>query len=337
MGFTEPDVSPRPLVVSYSTLSPLPLARGGLLSVALACGLLRVGVTHHPALWCPDFPRPQSRSSAAPSRSSYFSQDWLERVIRATKLAVMMILLPPSEGKTAPQTGSPLDFNELLFPELSGERRTLIQELQVVSSLAGAHEILRVGKTLTDEITANQRILDAPTAPAWQVYTGVLYDALDYGTLEGIDENVTLAFSALFGVTRLSDRIPTYRFPAAAKLPGIGNTGTWWRERLTDQMADFATGPIIDCRSSSYKPFWKTPPLRTVTIDVFQRVNGELKVVSHWAKQARGFVARHLLQAQAKQPLGSIDQVADSVSEIYEVEMVPPTTRKPASLRIVLN
>ena len=47
-------------VVSYTTLSPLPRTprgRGGLLSVALSRGLLRVGVTHRPALWSPDVPR----------------------------------------------------------------------------------------------------------------------------------------------------------------------------------------------------------------------------------------------------------------------------------------
>ena len=36
---------------------PLPEDAGGLFSVALACGLPRVGVTHHPALWSPDVPR----------------------------------------------------------------------------------------------------------------------------------------------------------------------------------------------------------------------------------------------------------------------------------------
>src|SRR5699024_1575899 len=100
-------------------------------------------------------------------------------VIGATTLANMLILLPPSEGKTPPENGSPLDFNQLLFPELSGERRTVVQELQAVSSQPNAHEILKVGKSLTDEILANQHILEAPTAPAWQVYTGVLFDALD--------------------------------------------------------------------------------------------------------------------------------------------------------------
>lgn len=250
---------------------------------------------------------------------------------------LMLILLPPSEGKTTPEHGAPLDFNSLLFPELSGERRTILQELEVVSSLGNAHEVLKVGKTLTAEIEANQHILDVPAAPGWQVYTGVLFDALDYGSLDNVDDDTALVFSALFGVTRLSDTIPAYRYPATAKLPGIGNIGTWWRARLTDQLSTFSKGPIIDCRSGTYKTFWKTPPLRTATIDVFQRVNGELKVVSHWAKQARGFVARQLLQAQAEQPIASLEQAAEVISHRYEVELIASTARKPASLCIVLE
>ena len=35
--------------------------RGGLFSVALSRGSPRVGVTHHRALWSPDFPRPSSK------------------------------------------------------------------------------------------------------------------------------------------------------------------------------------------------------------------------------------------------------------------------------------
>ena len=66
--------SPRPLVVSYTTVSPLPDAEapGGLFSVALALELPRVGVTHRPALWSPDVPRrPLGRRDrlASPFRS----------------------------------------------------------------------------------------------------------------------------------------------------------------------------------------------------------------------------------------------------------------------------
>ena len=44
-------------MVSYTAVSPLPTCVGGLFSVALSRGLLRVGVTHRPALWSPDVPR----------------------------------------------------------------------------------------------------------------------------------------------------------------------------------------------------------------------------------------------------------------------------------------
>jgi hypothetical protein len=49
-------------VRSYRTISPLPVLRlpaaiGRVISVALSRGFPRVGVTHRPVLWCPDFPR----------------------------------------------------------------------------------------------------------------------------------------------------------------------------------------------------------------------------------------------------------------------------------------
>src|ERR1700678_1847020 len=73
VGFTEPIGSPRSLVRSYRTVSPLPVrARrptiGGLLSVALSCESPRLAVSQHPALRSPDLPhhgpamRPELRS-----------------------------------------------------------------------------------------------------------------------------------------------------------------------------------------------------------------------------------------------------------------------------------
>src|SRR5699024_2557768 len=152
---------------------------------------------------------------------------------------------PPSEGKTAQEDGRSLDFNDLVFPGLSGERRTVIHELQVGSRLANAHEVLKDRKTLQHEIPANQQLFEAATAPAWQVTTRVLFDALDYRTLDQVDSDAAVVFSALFGVTRLSDAIPNYRYPATAKLPAIGNIGTWWRERLNSSLDAYASGPII--------------------------------------------------------------------------------------------
>ena len=49
------------------TLTPALTGRGGLLSVALSRGLLRVGVTHRPALWSPDVPRREANPATRPS------------------------------------------------------------------------------------------------------------------------------------------------------------------------------------------------------------------------------------------------------------------------------
>ncbi len=67
VGFTKPPQSPAALVVSYTTVSPLPPAwharsDGGLFSVALSRGSPRVGVTDHPALRSPDLPRRSRRT-----------------------------------------------------------------------------------------------------------------------------------------------------------------------------------------------------------------------------------------------------------------------------------
>ncbi len=71
VGFTEPPGSLRALVVSYTTVSPLPRgrcdrARGGLFSVALSRGSPRVGVTDHPALRSPDLPRRAPQAAPRP-------------------------------------------------------------------------------------------------------------------------------------------------------------------------------------------------------------------------------------------------------------------------------
>ncbi len=85
MGFTEPCGSPRTLVRSYRTVSPLPvavvIAHLGPSAVSLCCTSVRSprpGSRQHPALWSPDFPRPvraRTRSrrghpADSPSRTS---------------------------------------------------------------------------------------------------------------------------------------------------------------------------------------------------------------------------------------------------------------------------
>ena len=95
----------------------------------------------------------------------------------------MLILLPPSEGKTSPRSGAPLDLDTLLFPTLAGERRTVLGTLTTASALPDALSVLGVGASLEDEVRANVDLLEAHAAPGHQVYSGVLFDALDSSSL----------------------------------------------------------------------------------------------------------------------------------------------------------
>lgn len=139
----------------------------------------------------------------------------------------MRILLPPSEGKTAPVDGPVLDLDGLSYPELAVARRRVLEALVAVSKRDGAGEILGVGRRIMPEVVARRAYRAAPCAPAREVYTGVLYEAARLH--EGDDVRI---FSGLFGVTTGEDLIPTYRLSMNVSLPGIGSLKAFWRREL---------------------------------------------------------------------------------------------------------
>lgn len=265
----------------------------------------------------------------------------------------MLILLPPSEGKTAPRSGAPLDLDALALADADGvtsARRELLARLAEVSARDDAATLLGVGTSLADEVAANTRLDSAPAAPARRVYTGVLFEALDLASLSpaarrraGTD---VLISSALFGATTPADRVPAYRLPIGARLPDLPGLAAWWRPVLApalDAHAASRGGPVVDCRSGGYAAQWRAPAERTLTVDVFQLRGGEPTVVSHHAKHTRGLVARALLEAGPR-AAGTLERAADVVARAgaadgphaWEVDLVPPAGRRPGSLRVVL-
>lgn len=266
----------------------------------------------------------------------------------------MLILLPPSEGKTAPASGRPLDLSCLVMaddPDVTAARTEMLARLAEVSGREDALGMLGVGAGLADEVAANRTVEQNPAAAAHRVYTGVLFDALDYGSLPAAARtrarSRALVFSALFGATSLGDAIPAYRLSIGAKLPDMPGLGTWWKRRLTpalDILAEGAGGPIVDCRSGGYAAQWKAPADRTVSVDVFQLKAGRRTVVSHFAKHTRGLVARALLEAGSRAagtPASAADVVARAgdggvPGQRWEVELVPPAGRKAGSLQVIL-
>lgn len=193
----------------------------------------------------------------------------------------MLLMLPPSEGKTAPSgRRAPLDLGALSFAAtLTPLRERLIAAVD--PALAGA-----------------------PAAPAAEVYSGVLYGRLDHGSLPAGAKrrarSSVLIASGMWGLLSPADRIPSYKLPIDSSVEGFGTLAAAWRPLVAEALAerDSAGELVVDCRSGGYAAVWKPRTAPRVEVRAFKvRADGGRQVISHMAKATRGAVARELLLA----------------------------------------
>ena len=252
----------------------------------------------------------------------------------------MLILLPPSEGKTPAETGPALDLSRLHFPLLSEPRALVLKVLAEASGGTDALAVLGVGATLSAEVQRNTHLEQEPCAPANRVYTGVLYDALGYATLPAAAQerakDAVIVMSGLWGAIGFADPIPAYRLSMSVRLPETGRLAAYWKQHLTGALDEYAGDSlVVDCRSSTYAAAWAPDPHRTAAVNVFQVRGGQRKVVSHFAKHTRGELARHLLLRSGTEPQTPRELLA-AAREKWEAELVEPSGRKPYQLNIIL-
>lgn len=249
-------------------------------------------------------------------------------------------MLPPSEGKTPAVGGEAVDWTSLSFPGLNSYRAKVLEALGTVSAHEDALALLGVGASLSADVERNTRLHAEPAAPAHQVYSGVLYDALGYRTLTPAQrrkaDGTVVVISALWGAIRFADRVPAYRLSMATALPDVGRLATFWKPQLTEALLGATAGELmVDCRSSTYAAAWTPPAAATVAVNVFTEVDGVRKVVSHFAKHTRGELARHLLTRRGKAPQTPL-QLQNAAAEKWTAELVEGTARRPHALNIVL-
>jgi cytoplasmic iron level regulating protein YaaA (DUF328/UPF0246 family) len=257
----------------------------------------------------------------------------------------VLILLPPSEGKTSPARGAPVNLDALSHPELSDRRERLLDLVIDASARPDAARVLDIPPTLTAEIEHNTTLRSAPAAPAAKVYTGVLYAAAGLDSLTGTarrraNRSVRIV-SGLWGVLAPTDRIPAYRTSICAKLPGIGELTQYWAPALRQTLGE-DWGVVIDARSSSYLPAWRPPSgLPWLTVRVVQIRDGKPSVVSHFAKHTRGVLTHHLLTRRGAPPRTAA-QVLAAAQELIptvlrDASLLPRTGRTgPDTLELVL-
>lgn len=258
----------------------------------------------------------------------------------------MLILLPPSEGKASPSRGPRLTLPGLSFTELTPTRQAVADALVRLcrGPAARARATLGISARQDEELERNRTLLTAHAAPASEVYSGVLYDALGIATLSArarkrAASDIAIA-SALFGLLRITDRIPAYRLSADTSLPAVGRLSAAWREPIAEAIRTAAGhGVIIDLRSSAYVALGPVPAdlaERTVVARVLQEKGGKRTIVSHHNKATKGRLVRGLL---AEPKPRSVTDVAGALGAAgHRVELMPPASdTKPWTIDVIVD
>ena len=144
----------------------------------------------------------------------------------------------------------------------------------------------------------------SPVLPSIDRYTGVVYDALDAGSLTDAARefagNHVIIQSALFGLLRASDPIPAYRLSHDSRIPGhpLGRT---WRGVVSEEL-DRLPGFILDLRSESYVALGPAPERAHFLRVVTEGAGGTHRALNHFNKKAKGEFVRELLLDQIDHP-----------------------------------
>ena len=222
-------------------------------------------------------------------------------------------------------------LGDLRFPGLARVRREVVAALSGLSrNRAKSMEALKLGSTQAREVDRNRAIRSSPTMPAIERYTGVLYDALDAVTLSGkqraFADDTVAVHSALFGLVAAGDLIPAYRLSFDSRLSlerGAPTLKKRWAPAVTAVLAE-RPGLILDLRSEGYVGLGPAPARGDVHyVRVLARGDdGEVRALNHFNKQAKGLLARALIEA-GRDFQSTEDLLEWARDEGYELGRVP--------------
>lgn len=216
----------------------------------------------------------------------------------------MLVLLPPSESKrNGGIAGSSLDLAALSFDELTPQRRAVLAGLRRLSAnRAESLRALGLSAAGASEVDRNRSVRTSPAAPAMERYTGVLFDALDWGSVEDASRSFAyrhvVIHSALFGLVRAGDPIPAYRLSHDSRLVVRERTlKALWREPVARALA--ATGEfVLDLRSEAYAAMGPAPKGSVFVRVVTEDGDGRRRALNHFNKKGKGEFARALIDAR---------------------------------------
>ena len=205
------------------------------------------------------------------------------------------------------------DVKALSNISFSDDSKILVDELkdfssdQLISLMSVSSNIANLNKERFN--TWEYPFDDTNSKPAVFMFDGAVYSELNVHTLSKDDldylqENLRI-ISGLYGLLKPLDKIMPYRLEMGTKLQinGYKNLYEFWGEKITNHLIEDCSDDdvIVNLASNEYSKAINLKSFKNVVTPVFKDFkNGKSKVISFFAKKARGSFARFVIQEKPK-------------------------------------
>jgi cytoplasmic iron level regulating protein YaaA (DUF328/UPF0246 family) len=228
----------------------------------------------------------------------------------------MIIVLSPAKTLDYSFSEKKLDFS---VPPFLPKSKNLVSSMKKLnkselSSLMGVSDKI---SALNHDRFQNWSQATKPSAQAKQaglVFKGDVYQGLEFEKLSKQDINFAQKhlriLSGLYGVLKPLDIISPYRLEMGTKISVAKNKDLYefWKEEITNHLnKDLkASSILVNLASIEYFSSVDTEKLKSRVISpVFKDFkNGQFKIISFYAKKARGLMAKYLIENRVKAPEG---------------------------------
>jgi len=219
----------------------------------------------------------------------------------------MKIILSPAKSLTIDSTSS-LNSSIPIFYKEAISLNSQIKKLNIfeLQSLMGISENLAKEGFLWNKSFKKNHLGTGPfqlqaahTLFAGEVYRGLEFSSLSQEELERANVQIFI-LSGLYGIIKPKDLISPYRLEMKTKFQ-CSKTATnlydFWGKKL-NKVIDKVPGTVINLASTEYAKALHIKSLKSRVISpVFkEKTNNGLKVVMMYAKNARGKMARYIVQ-----------------------------------------
>ena len=149
------------------------------------------------------------------------------------------------------------------------------------------------------------------TYKALELFNGAVYEGIDAKTFNKSDndfaQNNLRILSGLYGILKPNDLILPYRLEMGTKLKTIkgNNLYRFWQDKLHQNIGDELNNEVlINLASNEYSKVLKLNKIKSEVITpVFKDYkNGKLKVISFFAKKARGEMVNFIIKNRITSP-----------------------------------